>query len=188
MRHAFVRRTAFTVVAMVISAAASANVIVNAPVDVIGNLPASVFAADRFGVNTYKDWGNEPSVTVDPLNPNVIVVSSFAFNSSPTTAANIFYSTTAGRTWTPRFSIPAPPSGVGIPNDWRFLYDSAGTLHGAILGGCKSCNVYSGTTTDPTSAAAWSYAAGGSPINSASSAKQADQPWLALSPGKVLVA
>ena len=82
-----------------------------------------------------------------------------------------------------------PASNVRIPNDWRFAYDAAGTLHGLVLGGCSSgCNVYQGSTTNPTSPAAWSWTGGGAPINIAASASHADQPWLAIGGGKIFAA
>ena len=46
------------------------HLVVSAPVDVIGNLSLSQFTTLGYGTNTYKDWGNEPSVTVNPTNPN----------------------------------------------------------------------------------------------------------------------
>jgi PEP-CTERM motif len=163
---------------------------VNAPVDVVGNLPSADFIGNAYGTQSYKDWGNEPFVAVNPLNTNQVVVSSFAFGSSSTSSgASIFYSTTGGSSWATEFSVPAPASGIGIPNDWNFAYDSGGLLHGAVLGGCNAtCNVYQGTSTDPTSIAAWSWTAGGAQINSAGSTNNADQPWIAVSGGKVFVA
>src|SRR5437588_8821893 len=119
--------------------AAVADVIVNAPIDVVGNLSLTDFTNNNYGGQTYKDWGNEPFVAVNPLNTNQIAVSSFAFGTSSTTSgASLFYSTNAGASWTTQFSIPAPSSGVRIPNDWNFAYDSSGTLHGAIRGGCNT--------------------------------------------------
>jgi len=58
-------------------------------------------------------------------------------------------------------------------------------LHGTVLGGG---NIYQGATANPTSLAAWSYTGGGTPINNAASVNNADQPWIALSSGKVFVA
>ena len=114
---------------------ASASLIVSAPVDVIGSLPLSEFTGSGYGTRAYKDWGNEPSVAVDPSTPNNIVISSFSFGTlSSGRGANIFYSTTGGSSWTSQFSVPAPAAGIGIPNDWRFLYDDGGVLHGGVLG------------------------------------------------------
>lgn len=84
-----------------------------------------------------------------------------------------------------QFSVPAPSNGVTIPNDWRFEYNSAGVLHGAILGGG---NIFQGATGNPTSLAGWSYTGGGTPINTAVSRGNADQPWIALQGNNVFVA
>jgi hypothetical protein len=168
---------------------ALASLIVSAPVDVIGNLPLSEFTGSGYATRTYKDWGNEPSIAVDPSSPNHIVISSFSFGTLSTSrGANIFYSTTGGSSWTSQFSVPAPAAGIGIPNDWRFLYDDSGVLHGGVLGGCNACNVFHGTTADPTSLAAWSWTGGGAQINTAASGGRADQPWIALHGSRVFVA
>jgi len=44
-------------------------------------------------------------------------------------------------------SIFLASSGVAIPNDWTFAYDNAGTLHGAVLRGEPTPNVYQVMTT-----------------------------------------
>ena len=48
------------------------------PIDVIGRLPATEYNqfipnAINYEGNAFKDWGNEPSIAVNPLNPNQIV-------------------------------------------------------------------------------------------------------------------
>jgi len=167
--------------------AAIAGIVVSAPVDVIGNLPLAQFTADGYGTNTYKDWGNEPFVAVNPLNTSEIFVSSFSYGTSTTSSgANVFRSTNGGTSWTSLFTVPAPANGVGIPRDWNFTYNSAGVLHGSLLG--SDGNIYQGATSNPTSLAAWSYTGGGTPINTALSLTRADQPWLALSGSRVAVA
>ncbi len=171
---------------MLVAPAAFAGLIVSAPVDVIGNLPLATFTSLGYGTRTYKDWGNEPYIAVNPLNTNNILISSFSFStSSTTTGANVFYSTDAGSSWTSQFSVPAPLNGVTIPNDWTFAYNSAGTLHGTVLGGG---NIFQGATTNPASLAAWSYTGGGTRINTAASSGSADQPWIALQGASVFVA
>jgi hypothetical protein len=164
---------------------AVAGIVVSAPVDVIGNLPLEQFTADGYGTNTYKDWGNEPFVAVNPLNTSEIFVSSFSYSTSSTSSgANVFRSTNGGTNWTSLFTVPAPTNGVTIPNDWNFTYNSAGVLHGTILGGG---NIYQGATANPTSLAAWSYTGGGTRINAAS-VGTSDQPWLTLSGNNIYVA
>jgi len=182
-----VRATAAAVL-FALSLDARAGVLLNAAVDVIGNIPVAQFTGFGYGTNSYKDWGNEPSVAVNPLNTNQIVVSSFSYGTNSTTSgANIFYSTNGGVSWTSQFTVPAPSSGVGVPNDWNFQYDSTGVLHAVALGGCNACNIYQGSTTNPTSLAAWTWTGGGTRINTAASAGNVDQPWLAVQGGKVFV-
>ena len=157
---------------LLMAPAAFAGLIVSAPVDVIGNLPAATFTGLGYGTRSYKDWGNEPYVAVNPVNTNEVFVSSFSFSTSSTSSgANAFFSTNGGSSWTSQFSVPAPANGVTIPNDWTFAYNSAGILHGTVLGGG---NIYQGATANPTSLAAWSYTGGGTPINPTASAGSAD--------------
>jgi PEP-CTERM motif len=169
--------------------AAFAGLVVSAPVDIIGNLPPAQFTGFGYGTNTYKDWGNEPFVAVNPLNTQQILVSSFSYGTNSTTSgANVFYSTNGGTSWTSKFSVPAPANGVGIPNDWNFSYNNAGVLHGTILGGG---NIYHGTIANPSlPLTSWSYTGGGTPtpINTAPSLGNADQPWIALQGANVFIA
>jgi hypothetical protein len=183
-----VRLATTATVLFALSLEAHAGVVLNAAVDVIGNLPAASFTGLGYGSQAYKDWGNEPSVAVNPLNPNEIVVSSFSYGTNTTgSGANIFYSTNGGVNWTSQFTVPAPSAGVGIPEDWNFQYDSSGVLHAVVLGGCNACNIYQGSTTNPTSLAAWTWTGGGTRINPAATANNVDQPWLAVQGGKVFV-
>ena len=57
--------------------AAFASLVVSAPVDVIGNLPAARFTMAGYGTRPCKDWGNEPFVAVNPLNTTDVFISSF---------------------------------------------------------------------------------------------------------------
>jgi hypothetical protein len=166
------------------STSAFAGIVVNSPIDVIGNLSSADFTGNGYGTNTYKDWGNEPSIAVNPTNPNQILVSSFAYGSSSTSGADVFYSSNGGTSFSSQFTITQPSNSVGIPNDWRFAYDAGGTLYGAVLGGCNSgCNTYVGSSTNPNGSG-WTWANGGNPINginNPASLGQADQPWIAVS-------
>ena len=97
-----------------VAPAASAGLIVSAPVDVIGKLPAARFTMAGYGTRPYKDWGNEPFIAVNPLNTNDVFISSFSFSTATSASgdANIFYSTDGGGNWTSRFSVPPPASGT----------------------------------------------------------------------------
>ena len=172
---------------LLVSSAAQAALIVNAPVDVVGNLASGQFAANGYGTQSYKDWGNEPFIAVNPLNPSNMVISSIVNTTGSTTSgATIFYSNNGGSVWNSEPTVPAPATNVFVPNNWTFAYDNSGQLHGTVLGCGFGCDVYSGTTSDPTSLAAWSYANGGSPINTPRG--NGDQPWISVSGHRVYVA
>lgn len=166
---------------------ACADVVVGAPIDVLGNLSPTDFTGNSYASAAYKDWGSEPSVAVNLLNPKQIVVASYGYaTSSTTTGAELFYSGNGGQSWASSFTIPAPAAGAYIPSNWVFGFDSSGTLHGAVLGNCgTSCNVYVGSSTSPNGAG-WTWSGGGAPINITGSV--ADQPWMSISGNKVYVA
>src|SRR5215813_12550528 len=66
--------------------------------------------------DTFND--GEPSIAVNPLNPNEIVIT--AFSGSWGANAPVWHSMDGGNTWTKRFTVPAPPgipSAVGCPCD-----------------------------------------------------------------------
>lgn len=154
-------------------------------VDVLGNIPAAQFNA-IIAPQNYKDWGNEPFIAVNPTNINQVVVSGFGYGTnSVNSGAQLYYSTNAGANWAATFPLQAPQNGINIPFDQTFAYDSAGTLHGAILGGNNQ--IYHGTTNNPATANSTTWTGGGSPINSFG-AGAADQPFMALSGSKVYVA
>ena len=180
------KSSAFAAILFLTPPAAFAGLIVGAPVDVVGHLPLATFVGNNFATQNYKDWGNEPFVAVNPTNTNDIVVSSFAFATPTNPQASIFYSTNGGTSWTLQKTISPPSASIGVPRDWTFTYDSSGALHGTILG--SDGNIYQGATTDPTSLAAWTYTSGGMRINTAASAGNADQPWIALQGARVFVA
>jgi hypothetical protein len=180
------------------------------PIDVLGHLPAAEYnqfipnAINFQGNGNFKDWGNEPSIAVNPLHPDLIVVSTFAYGgfivSGPgSTNASIWYSTDGGADWTIRFPIPISPApGEGVPNDQTFAYDSKGVLRAAMLtfgltSSNPGLNIFQGTTTDPNAdgvngrpATVWQWDP--SRVNLYNnSINNADQPWLALSNGQAFV-
>jgi hypothetical protein len=179
------------------------------PIDVIGHLPAAEYNqfianATNFQGTNFKDWGNEPSVAVNPLDPNQIVVTTFAYgvfiDSGPgASKASVWYSTDGGADWTIRFPIPnSPAPGQGVPNDQTIAYDSNGVLHGAFLtfgltSTSPSLNIFQGTTTDPNAdgvngrpATAWQWDPNTANVYSRTT-NNSDQPWLVLGNGHVYV-
>jgi hypothetical protein len=157
-------------------------------VDVIGDLPLSDYNT-YIAPFSYNDWGNEPFIAVNPVNPQDIVISSFSVYNSP--GASLWYSTNGGSSWGIRFPItPDPVSGVSVPNDQTFAYDSSGTLHGVFLGSDNfgNGNIYQGSTTDPNDdgtngrpASVWQWTAQGQINNPGINTHTADQPWIAIS-------
>jgi hypothetical protein len=132
--HVSILKSSAFAATLLTAPAAFAGLIVGAPVDVVGNLPLATFVGNNFATQSYKDWGNEPFLAVNPTNTNDIVVSSFAFETPRNSQASIFYSTNGGTSWTLQKTIPPPSASVGVPRDWNFTYNSSGVLHGTILG------------------------------------------------------
>jgi hypothetical protein len=175
------------------------------PIDVVGHLPVAEYNqfianAVNFQGDPYKDWGNEPSVAVNPTNPSEIIVSSFAYGpgsfvvSGPgATQASLWYSTDGGSNWVIRFPISGfPAPGQSVPNDQTFAYDANGVLHGAFLT-VPSDNIFQGTTVDPNldgvndrSASVWQWDPNRVNLPNASR-NSADMPWIALQGNHVYV-
>ena len=160
------------------------------PVDVIGSFGSYSEYSSGFN-QTYKDWGNEPFVAVNPLSTNEVVVSGFGYGSP---GANYYYSTNGGMTWGARFAVSSPVTGVTVPNDQVFAYDKNGRLHAIMLGSDNAnrnnTNIYHGYTDNPNNdgkngrpASNWTWTqntAQGNAIN-ANGRNSADQPWIAIS-------
>ncbi|HKO36028.1 MAG TPA: sialidase family protein [Pyrinomonadaceae bacterium] len=70
----------------------------------------------------------EPSIAVDPTNPNRIAIVTFAENWGPGQNAPVWISTDGGTTWTKSFIIGTPASGQGGSNDQKIVFDSMGRL------------------------------------------------------------
>jgi len=155
------------------------------PIDVVGNMSAAQFAA-LIAPQSYKDWGNEPFVAINPTDPTKIVVSGFAYGSNSTgNGASLWYSTNAGSNWTMTFPMQTPVNGVSIPEDQTFAYDIAGVLHGAVLGGSASgTNIYHGTIANPATSVSTTWTAG--TVNQFGT-NGADQPFMSLSGANVYV-
>lgn len=170
---------------MVLALSGSFGAALGAPIitDVVGQLPRSEYQADIAG-RSYKDWGNEPAVAVNPLNPQDLVMSSFGFSTSGGGRASLWTSSDGGANWNIRFPVTAPAPGVVVPADWNFAFDSAGVLHGAVLG--RDGNIYQGFTANPNAdgvngraPSTWQWTPGR--INLAGdSAGTTDQPWIAV--------
>jgi len=146
--------------------------------------------------NTDTIGGTEASVAVNPNNRNQITVSGFSSAWGGGNAA-LWNSTDGGQTWTKQFTIPVPP-GVpsnatsGCPCDQTFDYSNNNVLFGTFVTATfppnpANNNVYSGSTTNPASAASWAWWVVGGVAQmtnlAPSSVTNADQPWLLYNRG-----
>jgi hypothetical protein len=133
------------------------------------------------------DYGNEPSLTANPLNPNQIVLTSFS-GSSWAVGGNstLFYSGDGGATWSYLFVIP-PPTGtttnINCPCDQTVDWGRDGQLYATFLHydtGAVVQSVYSAQTPTPNIAASWVYRtiAGVAQKTNLPAMVDVDQPWL----------
>ncbi|KJK58193.1 hypothetical protein [Saccharothrix sp. ST-888] len=126
--------------------------------------------------------GNEPSIAINPANPDQIVITRFNQQFWSVGNADLLYSTDGGRTWTEEHSIPAPPGLLtgNAPADQTVDYGRDGTLYGTFLlcpNNCAQQQAVSGSTSDPGNPASWSW--NGNPAQLTSGTRNgADQPWL----------
>jgi hypothetical protein len=148
---------------------------------------SSVAVVDPVVSNTVPNYssggGTEPSIALDPANPNDIVMTSFSgsWNASPITNAPMWFSADGGSTWTQEFTIP-PPSGraveaSGCPCDQTVDYSRNGTLYGSFLT-VSPQNVISGDSANPTSSASWQWNGNPAQFTNNAHLNSADQPWL----------
>jgi len=146
----------------------------------------TVFIVDAVVNNTDPNLTNtdtfndgETSISVNPTNPNEVVVT--AFSGGWGANAPLWQSTDGGNIWTKQFTIPAPPgiAAGGCPCDQAVDYGTANQMSGTFL----VSDIFSGTTTNPASAAAWNWlviAGVTQPTNFNNSPPPGgvDQPWL----------
>lgn len=134
--------------------------------------------------------GSEPSIAVNPADPDEIVISSFFGGWG--TNASVFHSTDGGNTWTVRNTIPAPPGRTGVtgcPCDQTFDFGRDGTLYGTfLLFDGTNTNVVTGSTTDITQAASWSWNGNPAQLTNQAIANNVDQPWLLVNRDPVAAA
>jgi len=181
------------------------------PVDVLTLLPKMTYD-DLIKDDAYRDWGNEPSVAVNPLKPEQIMVTGFAppFPASGLGGGVIWYSSDGGKSWTFRNPIsqipdvPNPPELAArfAPTDQVWGYDSGGNLHTAMMstyGGLFDSDanslgryIFHGQTPDPTKEGSvdgspWQWTNAQKPVHPLDQ-KFVDQPWMAISGKKVYIA
>jgi uncharacterized repeat protein (TIGR01451 family) len=126
----------------------------------------------------------ETSIAVNPESPGEIVMT--AFSGSWGANAPLWHSTDGGSIWTKQFTVPAPPgiAAGGCPCDQAVDYGRNDQMSGTFLiSGNGGFDVFSGTSTNPASAAAWNWLviAGITQMTNnlvPSSFGDTDQPWL----------
>lgn len=141
---------------------------------VVNNTNPNLQNTDTFG-------DSEPTIAINPLNPNEIVLT--AFSGSWGTNTPIWHSTDGGNLWTKEFTVPQPPGAgngtTGCPCDQAVDYGRGNRMSGTFLSFTPT-DVYSGTTNDPTSSAAWGWllSMGAAQRTNSVAAGNTDQPWL----------
>src|SRR5262249_45736843 len=91
----------------------------------------------------------EPSIAVNPINPQEIAVVAFSEPwdpNDPTVMAPVWKSRDGGVTWKKIPQIPRPVAGAGGPFDQKIAFDASGKLYVAEIGG-SACFVYRQTGT-----------------------------------------
>jgi hypothetical protein len=131
--------------------------------------------------NTDTANDGEPTIGINPANPNEIVLT--AFSGDWGANAPLWHSTDGGETWTKQFTVPVPPgtpSAQDCPCDQAVDYGRTNNLSGTFLS-FSPTDVYSGTTTNPASSAAWNWLLdinGNAVRTNSVAAGNTDQPWL----------
>ena len=142
---------------------------------VVSNIDTTLNATDMRG-------DTEPTIAVNPANPNEIVITAFSGGWAPN--APLWHSTDGGATWAKQFTIPTPP-GVQImsgsvlcPCDQVADYGRGGRLSITFLVG--NTDVHTGTTTNPANLPAWNWLVMGGVTQRTNftGIGNSDQPWL----------
>jgi hypothetical protein len=136
--------------------------------------------------STDTNGGTEPSVALNPANPNQVVITSFSMPPTATWGgtqnAPLWYSTDGGATWTQQFTITPPPGRPsGCPCDQTVDYSRNGTLFGSILIPSTTANrfdVVTGDTTNPAQASSWQWNGNPAQLTNNAHAGNVDQPWM----------
>lgn len=137
------------------------------------------------------DGGKEPSIAVNPADPNKIAITRFnaTWNDDPAnpTNADLLYSQDGGATWAEETTIPQPTGltvsagTTGCPCDQTIDYDRSGNLYGTFLiePTATTRAVVTGSTADPTRATEWKWNGDPAQLTNASGTRP-DQPWLVV--------
>jgi hypothetical protein len=151
-----------------------------------------------------RDLGVEPSVAMDPGNPEDVAITGFdttpgcnreercLFATWPKERAAIWFSSDGGEHWTQSFDVPTPPgfpSGTLGPTDQSLAFGRGHVLYATFLasnigtakiGETPFTNIFTGATNNPLDAAAWKWKLNGQEEaqRTNSELNHVDQPWL----------
>jgi hypothetical protein len=182
--HARTRLPAMLLVGAALLHAATASAQTAASYRLVRQVDAVVSNTNATLTTTDNQGDSEPSIAVNPANPNQIVMLSFSGSAPTGTNAPLWQSTDGGQTWTKSFSIPQPPGVSAIPSDQTLDYGRNNQLSLSFLNCGAGCtNVVTGVTNNPGNAASfvWNQTAGVTQLtnaNTATSINNADQPWV----------
>lgn len=142
---------------------------------VVSNTDLTLFANDTAG-------DGEPSIAINPNDPNEIVILAFSGNDGSGNSA-LWHTTDGGNTWSKLFTM-ADPANDAISCDQAPDWGSSGILAVTHLGCTGGNRILTGTTTDPTSLAAWNWSDDGDTTveftNETCAGNGCDQPWLLI--------
>jgi hypothetical protein len=146
---------------------------------VVSNTNPQLAQTDTFG-------DSESSIAINPSNPNEIVLTTFSGGWFNNTQAPLWHSLDGGSLWTKQFSVPIPTgrssTATGCPCDQTVDFSAGNILSGVFQSG-NYTDLFSGSTSNPASAASWNWLIGSDSravgLNILqSSGGDTDQPWL----------
>lgn len=135
---------------LVLAVAAAAALCASAPT--VARAQAFLRNIATNATDPFNSADTEPSIAVDPRNPQRIAVVAFSGNWSATQAAPVWRSDDGGETWRKVLQIPQPPGGGSGPGDQKIAFDALGRLFVAELASTSAglrAFVYRQTTSDP---------------------------------------
>ncbi|MFC3573659.1 Ig-like domain repeat protein [Streptomyces yaanensis] len=141
---------------------------------------ADVFIIDA-SASANSTGGEEPSIAVNPNNPNQVAITRFGpqcWNLN----ASLLYTSDGGQHWTNENSIPPPtgwPTAEGCPCDQTIDYGRDGRLYGTFqFSRSPGRAIVTGSTTDPTNPSAWKWNGNPAQLTNNKDQIDVDQPWL----------
>lgn len=120
---------------------------------------------------------SEPSIAVNPRNPNEIVIAAFSYGDG------VYRSTDGGKTWTFTKTYTQPPGRENVPSDQTFAFTRSNLLSGAL--NTADDNIVTGTTANAGSQGSWHWpldGSGNAKLTNTKGTTTSDQPWIVTAP------